>query len=126
MVKREQQSLQDNRCILIIFLRRPNEILETCLAERAVSIDMSPEISDGAILEKLTNSTKFELVVHFSLHPLNIAVPKDFTDDFKNKKDLDINQFQLRKLRGESKDLFQENIDLKVFPNLFQIVKWHT
>jgi len=40
-------------------------------------------------------------------------------EDFMNRKDLNIDQFQLKKLRGENEDLFQEDIDLEIFPNLF-------
>jgi len=48
------------------------------LAERAVSVNKLPETPDGAILEKLTNTAKSGLVEHFSVQPLNRAVPKDF------------------------------------------------
>jgi len=81
------------RTIRAYSLEDLNGIPESRLAARAVGVDTSPEIPDGAILEKLTNSTKSELVEHFSVQPLITTVPEDLMDDFMNNKILILTSF---------------------------------
>ena len=75
--------------------------------------------------KKLTNDAKSHLVEHLSIQPLELSVPKDFIDFFKNNKNIENDQFQLKRLHGLGEDLFQEELDIKAFPNLFPDGKNH-
>jgi hypothetical protein len=64
------------------------------------------EVPEGAILEKLANDAKSHLVMNFSMKPLNSSVPKDFIDDFKNNKNIENDQFQLKRLHGLGENIY--------------------
>ena len=52
-------------------------------------------------------------------------MPKDFIDNFKNYKNLETDQFQLKRLHDLGEDQFQEELDIKALSSLFPYGKDH-
>jgi len=63
---------------------------------------------DSALLKKLTDASKSHLYENFSVQPLSSDYPADVLVDY-----------QMDKVHGQSSDLFDAELDLKAFPELF-------
>ena len=64
--------------------------------------------SDGGFLQKLDEAAKSFLYEHFTLQPLCAEYPADAIVDY-----------QMKKVSGQSMDVFDSNLDLMTFPELF-------
>ena len=100
-------------------LQELEEILDSRLAEKEKGIENPQPIPDEAILKRLTDNAKSELLEHFSVQAIDSTVPKDFIEDFKNNKQSDVDEFQFKKIEGDAENIFDKDLDLKAFPHLF-------
>jgi len=66
------------------------------------------EAKNTALIRKLDDASKSYLYENFSIQPLNASVPADAAIDY-----------QLSKVTGQSMDIFQSDLDVKAFPELF-------
>jgi len=64
--------------------------------------------TSGGLLKKLDEATKSFLYEHFTIQPLSADYPADAIIDY-----------QLQKVNGLSVDIFDSNLDLMAFPELF-------
>jgi len=64
--------------------------------------------SDSGLLQKLDEAAKSFLYEHFTLQPLCPEYPADAIVDY-----------QMKKVSGQSMDVFDSNLDLMTFPELF-------
>jgi len=64
--------------------------------------------SDSGLLQKLDEAAKSYLYEHFTLQPFCPEYPADAIVDY-----------QMKKVSGQSMDVFDNNLDLMTFPELF-------
>ena len=64
--------------------------------------------SDNALLKKLDSAARTSLYENFSVQPLNIDYPADALVDY-----------QLNKVHGNSSNIFDNELDVKAYPELF-------
>jgi hypothetical protein len=70
--------------------------------------DTSEDTADISLLIKLDEATKYYLYENFTVQPLSSDIPTDALADF-----------QVAKLHGPSEDTFDNDLDLRAFPELF-------
>ena len=63
---------------------------------------------DSSLLKKLDDAARSYLYENFSVQPLNINIPSDVITDY-----------QLNEVSGQSMNIFDSDLDLKSFPELF-------
>ena len=63
---------------------------------------------DNILLKKLDDASKSYLYENFTIQPLNSSIPADVVIDY-----------QLNKVSGQSMDIFDTDLDVKAFPELF-------
>jgi len=66
------------------------------------------EHSDSSLLKRLKDAAKSSLYENLTVQPISADYPADITMDY-----------QLDKVHGQSADVFDADLDLKAFPELF-------
>jgi len=85
------------------------EDLQSIMHKRIATINSSDHSEqDSALLKKLDDASKSYLYENFSIQPLSSSVPSDVVIDY-----------QLNKVSGQSMNIFDSDLDVKAFPELF-------
>jgi hypothetical protein len=83
--------------------------IEKIIIDRQQGVNMQTKTrSDKLLLKKLDEASRSYLYENFSVQPLNSSYPQDVLVDY-----------QMSKINGQNSNLFDSDIDLKAYPELF-------
>jgi ATP-dependent DNA helicase PIF1 len=82
--------------------------IKNIIASKLQNAEHVNSITDNALLKKLDEAAKSYLYENFTVQPLSTDFPPDVMIDY-----------QMSKVHGQSSDIFDTDLDLKAFPELY-------